>query len=281
METGEASQPKKKGGYFPWTSQESQLLKRLLVDGIKQGWRDSNGSISKSTIETRILPVLNKKLGCKLLRCSSGFGWDPILKQFTASDEVWEEYFKGHPNHEYMRSNTFEDFEDLQIIFESAIAKGNNVFGLGGDSNAATFEVENDVQEREDVHMENVCEANETSYETPKEKLPSRKRVKTHGNPSESINHDDRSEKVITEMIGVSTNLINLIQQREERHQREEDVRETEKNKNNVWDAIKEIPNLEEYIRYDAVTKIHKLKMKDVFVYMSIEERLGWILRNT
>ncbi|ESQ50282.1 hypothetical protein EUTSA_v10002177mg [Eutrema salsugineum] len=206
---------KKKGRYFSWTFQESQLLKRLLVDGIKQGWRDS----------------------------------------------------MGHPNHEYMRSNTFEDFEDLQIIFESAIAKGNNVFGLGGDSNAATFEVENDVQEREDVHMENVCEANERSYETPKEKLPSRKRVKTHGNPSESINHGDRSEKVITETIGVSTNLINLIQQREERHQREEEVRETEKKKNNVWDAIKEIPNLEEYI--------------DVFVCMSIEERLGWILRNT
>ncbi|ESQ40716.1 hypothetical protein EUTSA_v10015362mg [Eutrema salsugineum] len=257
METGEASQPKKKGGYFPWTSQENQLLKCLLVDGIKQGWRDSNGSISKSTIETRILGCsktyknyVNRMKSLKkeyqsyaeLLRCSSGFGWDLILKQFTASDEVWEEYFKGHPNHEYMRSNTFEDFEDLQIIFESAIAKGNNVFGLGGDSNAATFEVENDVQEREDVHMENVCEANETSYETPKEKLPSRKRVKTHGNPSESINHGDRSEKVITEMIGVSTNLINLIQQREERPQREEEVRETEKKRIMFGMLLKKFP---------------------------------------
>ena len=25
---------------------------------------------------------------------NSGFGWDPITKKFTASDEVWEEYFK-------------------------------------------------------------------------------------------------------------------------------------------------------------------------------------------
>ncbi|ESQ38724.1 hypothetical protein EUTSA_v10029159mg [Eutrema salsugineum] len=278
-----------------WTSQESQLLKRLLVDGIKQGWRDSNGSISKSTIETRILPVLNQKLGCcktyknyvnrmkslkkeyqsyaELLRCSSGFGWDPITKQFTASDEVWEEYFKGHPNHEYMRNNTFEDYEDLQIIFENVIARGSTVFGLGGNTNAATFEVENDVQEREDVdHMENVCEVNIPAYETSKEKLHSRKRAKPSGNgdPSKSTNLGDHSEQVLTEMIGVSTNLINLIQQKEERYQRE----------NNVWDAIKEIPGLEEHIRYDAVTKIHTLKMKDVFVSMSVEERLGWILRN-
>ncbi|KAF8094290.1 hypothetical protein N665_0366s0009 [Sinapis alba] len=103
METGEASQPQKvKGVYFPWTSQESQLLKRLLVDGIRRGWRDSNGSLTKRTIETKVLPILNKQLGCNkthkhylnrmkslkkeyqsysdLLRFSSGFGWDPITK---------------------------------------------------------------------------------------------------------------------------------------------------------------------------------------------------------
>lgn len=117
METGEASQPQKvKGGYFPWTSQESQFLKHLLVDGIRRGWRDSNGSLTKRIIETKVLPILNKQLGCNkthkhylnrmkslkreyqsysdLLRFSSGFGWDPITKQFTAPDEVWEEYLK-------------------------------------------------------------------------------------------------------------------------------------------------------------------------------------------
>lgn len=53
-----------------------------------------------------------------------------------------------------MRNNTFEAFEDLQAIFESATARGNNVFGLGGDATAEDFEVENDVQERENMnHM--------------------------------------------------------------------------------------------------------------------------------
>ncbi|KAF8046667.1 hypothetical protein N665_3537s0002 [Sinapis alba] len=151
METRASLQPQKvKGGYFPWTSQESQLLKR---------WCDSNGFLTKRTIETKVLLILNKQLRCNkthkhylnrmkslkreyqsysdLLRFSSGFGWDPITKQFTAPDEVWEEY--------------------LKVIFESATARERNVFGHGGDATAEAFEVENNVQERENMnHMEMV-----------------------------------------------------------------------------------------------------------------------------
>ncbi|CAN6901248.1 unnamed protein product, partial [Brassica oleracea] len=58
-----------------------------------------------------------------LLRFSSGFGWDPVTKQFTAPDEVWEEYLKAHPNNDNMKTKTFEAFEDLQVIFESATAR--------------------------------------------------------------------------------------------------------------------------------------------------------------
>ncbi|KAK9082480.1 hypothetical protein Syun_031706 [Stephania yunnanensis] len=29
------------------------------------------------------------------MRCNSGFGWDHVTKNFTVSNEVWEEYFKG------------------------------------------------------------------------------------------------------------------------------------------------------------------------------------------
>ncbi|CAH8386121.1 unnamed protein product [Eruca vesicaria subsp. sativa] len=79
--------------------------------------------------------------------------------------------------------------------------------------------------------------------------LPSRKRAKPNGDggPSESINLGDHSEKVLSEMIGVSTN---ITQQREERHKKEAEVRESEKRKNNIWDAIKEIPDLEKRHSY-------------------------------
>ncbi|XP_010480990.1 PREDICTED: uncharacterized protein At2g29880-like [Camelina sativa] len=177
MDAGEESHTKakaKKGPYHAWTYEESQELQAILVEAIKQGWRDKNGSISKTTVEKKILPMLNKKLKCnktyinylnrmkslrreyklysELLRFSSGFGWDPIRKQFTAPDDVWAAYLLGHPKHENLRTSTFEDFEDLQLIFETVIAKGNNTFGLGGDSNVETFEVEDDdLQARDDL----------------------------------------------------------------------------------------------------------------------------------
>nr|GLL33612.1 uncharacterized protein At2g29880-like [Ipomoea trifida] len=105
------------GNYALWATDESNELLQLMVDAIKNGWRDSSGGLSKLTVEKRILLALNEKLGCqrsyaqyqsrlkwfknrfnnfsKLMRHSSGFGWDPITKRFTASNEVWEDYLKA------------------------------------------------------------------------------------------------------------------------------------------------------------------------------------------
>ncbi|KAK1355282.1 hypothetical protein POM88_048538 [Heracleum sosnowskyi] len=106
----------KAAGYKTWTIDESNELLNLMVDAAKCGWRDSNGLFTKVTVEKKILPVLNEKLGCqkthsqylsrlkwfktryinysKLMLFNSGFGWDPITKKITAPNEVWEEYFK-------------------------------------------------------------------------------------------------------------------------------------------------------------------------------------------
>ncbi|KAL0706170.1 hypothetical protein Bca4012_072596 [Brassica carinata] len=81
--------------------------------------------MTKTTVEAKILLVLNKQLGCnknykhymnrmkslrkeynsysELFRCSSGFGWDPITKRFTAPDEAWKEYFK-----KFLHMNSFK-----------------------------------------------------------------------------------------------------------------------------------------------------------------------------
>lgn len=102
--------------YTQWTLDETKVLVELLVEGIQRGWRDTSGVMNKATVEHKILPVLNERLGCQkthkhymsrmkylkskydmytdLQRFSSGFGWDPIMKKFTASDEVWHNYFK-------------------------------------------------------------------------------------------------------------------------------------------------------------------------------------------
>ena len=102
--------------YKVWSMDESNELLKLMVDAANRGWRDKSGLLSKQTVEKRILPILNAKFGSewtykeytsrlkwfkqrygnysKLMRHSSGFGWDPITKKFTATEEVWEDYFK-------------------------------------------------------------------------------------------------------------------------------------------------------------------------------------------
>ena len=58
---------KEKGKYNSWTQDETKVLIELLVEGIKRGWRDSSGIINKATVENKILPVLNERVGCQKL----------------------------------------------------------------------------------------------------------------------------------------------------------------------------------------------------------------------
>ena len=86
------------------------------MDAINSGLRDANGSLSKQNVERVILHCLNVKIRFSktynhylsqmkwfkkqynkmstLMRNNSGFGWDPIAKTFTVSDEVWNNYLK-------------------------------------------------------------------------------------------------------------------------------------------------------------------------------------------
>lgn len=112
-----SQQDQEKNPYLPWSPQETRTLIDLLLDGLASGWRNSSGVFSKFTVERKILPIVNQKHGgakthkhylnrmktlkgkylsgvVELLRCSSGFGWDPNTKRFMASDEVWNNYIK-------------------------------------------------------------------------------------------------------------------------------------------------------------------------------------------
>ncbi|VVA92932.1 unnamed protein product [Arabis nemorensis] len=150
--------------YNSWSPQETKTLINLLLDGVAAGWRDANGTFSNLTVEKRILPVINQTHGCvkthkhytnkmktlkekylsgvEILRFSSGFGWDPITKRFTASDEVWTDYMKAHPNYKTFRKETFEEFDDLKVIFGNNIATGGNAIGLGEGTDARTSEAQ-------------------------------------------------------------------------------------------------------------------------------------------
>lgn len=71
-----------------------------------------------------------------------------------------------------------------------------------------------------------------------------------------------------------------MIEEKETKQKQEAHEREAEKMKNNLWKIIKEVSDLEEHVRHDAVKIIHQQGMKDVFISMSVDERYGWIKHN-
>ncbi|KAL0656535.1 hypothetical protein Bca4012_077119 [Brassica carinata] len=304
---------KEKGKYNSWTQDETKVLIELHVEGIKRRWRDSSGIINKATVENKILPVLNERVGCQKLhkhyqsrikflknlynsyvdlqRNSSGFGWDFETKRFTTSEEVWQGYLKAHPNHQYMRYDSHEQFEDLKIIFDGTTANGGNSLGLSDTTDASTYLVgDYQVKEKFGESSDDVTDVAFVSKQNLKghrEKLIPRKRSRTDAcYNSEELKNDDNDS-----IVAVSNKILNIIQQREERQQKETEKieeklrleaeqQEAEKKKNNVWDAMKEITNLDQRTKFKAVTLIYSLGMKDVFAEMSVEERFGWIQTN-
>ncbi|KAL9281334.1 putative Myb/SANT-like domain-containing protein [Arabidopsis thaliana] len=247
---GNSQQKKrKKGDYNPWSPEETKLLVQLLVEGINNNWRDSNGTISKLTVETKFMPEINKEF-CRsknynhylsrmkylkiqyqscldLQRFSSGFGWDPLTKRFTASDEVWSDYLKAHPNNKQLRYDTFEFFYELQIIFGEGVATGKNAIGLCDSTDALTYKAGENPRKEYVDDFDNVYEYDTTTHhessehytpfmshgtsESPTEKLPPRKRTRSERSTS---------QKEESPMMVVSSKILDIIQQREERQQK-------------------------------------------------------------
>ncbi|KAK6124837.1 hypothetical protein DH2020_041423 [Rehmannia glutinosa] len=309
------SQGKSRNGYNSWTVQESTLLLELLVDAANRGWRDSSGLISKQTVETKILPVLNEKLGCQktytmyqsrwkhfkqkyqkyaeLMRFSSGFGWDSINKKFTATDEVWNNYFESHPTHKNLRTDIFPDYEDLRIVVGNATATGKNSIRLGDESDARTYGVEENTHASiEDYTFDEFHEAYipiqqtqsnnaphyesytfsppivETGREAPPVNNGPKKRTRNeYEESSKSTNIVSRAHfqvKIangmdsITEIATDIRGMLRLMEKREkDREKCEMEKKESEDN-NNIWNAIKETLNLDDRTRYKAPAFIHK-----------------------
>ncbi|KAF8094011.1 hypothetical protein N665_0372s0017 [Sinapis alba] len=157
-----------------------------------------------------------------LQRYSSGF----------ASHEVWNDYLKAHPSNKKLRSDTFEFFEELQIILGQGVATGKNTVGLGDGNDARTYK---DGGNSNEEYVNDVDHIYEFDASTRDHEL------------SEHYATFD------------SQTILNIIQQREERQQKEVSQKK-----------INRIP-------FKALTYIYHLGIQDVFVKMSVEERLGWI----
>ncbi|XP_048434688.1 uncharacterized protein At2g29880-like [Pyrus x bretschneideri] len=323
-EQQEIGKVKAKSDYSAWTLEESKVLLQLLVEATLRGWHDANGLLTKDIVTTRILPALNERLKCnktykhytsrmryvkkeygkysQLMGSNSGFGWDANTKRFVADDEVWEEYFRAHPDQRSIRKKSCDDFEDLQIILGDATATGRHSLGLDEETDARTFVVEDrqsGTEEDEQVGIENLFYDEEnggfvlnqnqeshqtssfdqsspflptqaTSLEIPLEITNRRKRNRTQyqGNTrsSETTNQAKIMENISLTLGSIATDfrgVHSLLEKRDKDRERQ----------NSIWDVIKETPNLDEPTCYQAVALLDAKTKKDTFLKMSPKER--------
>lgn len=120
--------------YFKWTPEMEDELLRLLVEEVKNGNRQSNGTFKKWIIQQNVIPVLEAKFSCRfkydnvynkwknwkrrlepvetIMKNSSGFGWDPQSQKLTCSEETWQNIIqvKLANQHNYIYCNIFQLF---------------------------------------------------------------------------------------------------------------------------------------------------------------------------
>ncbi|KAK9160399.1 hypothetical protein Syun_006740 [Stephania yunnanensis] len=226
----------------------------------------------------------------ELMRCNSGFGWDHVTKKFTASNEVWEEYFKSHPNQRHYQTDTFADYDDLRIIVGNATASGRYSIRLGDDIDARTFEVEetsDDVLEdlTYDYDAEAFVQRNEHqhknlnqpptvgSFNAPPTIEPmnlevhsvtrKRNRAEKEGNLDSSRNNIFQIDSLnkLTETISSFVDKVDRFMARDQ----------------GCWKLIKEIPDLTDNTRFKVLELLNTRAKKTDFMEMSSEERSKWI----
>ncbi|XP_042441473.1 uncharacterized protein At2g29880-like [Zingiber officinale] len=258
-----------------------------MVDAAMRGWRDRNGVLNKRTVEIKILPTLNATLECEKTFAHSEFGWDSMIKKFTASDEIWEDYFKSHPKHEHYWTDTFEDYEDLRLVVGNGTTTRKYAIGLGDDTNARTIETEENGGTNLlddyvfDHNSGEFIQSNrqESSYQPlfpedlasplPSQPMSSevpqatRKRDRTEfeAKSSTSKNIDPDVLNRLCYTIEKTSSKIELVGVADD----------------NCWDAIKEVLNLDNHTSYKALDWLNTRAKKVTFLKMTIEERLEWI----
>ncbi|CAH9101464.1 unnamed protein product [Cuscuta epithymum] len=225
-----------------------------------------------------------KRLYCKystLMQHNSGFGWDHNSKFFTASEEVWDNYFKSHPKDSSLRTDPHPDYEDLRIAVGNGTARGahsiavgdNTIEDLTGTRNTLdglAYDPLNDAFVRSSAQHSSppspeIQSAPQSAQQPGPEVCPSKnKRSRTDFQKKPmSIDAKGTQEfmEKLTENVDKFARVIESIDTKEY----------------NCWDMIKEIPSLCADDRFRALDLLNTKAKKAEFVNMTAEDRAEWI----
>ncbi|KAF3432579.1 hypothetical protein FNV43_RR27319 [Rhamnella rubrinervis] len=193
-----------------------------------------------------------------------------------------------HPTHKSYRTNVFTDYEDLQIVVGNG-AVGRYSIGLGDETDVRTFGVDENISSGLDdltydsstgAFIENsdnqdfLHRSSSPRQDTPhvpfqymSSEVPptnkKRNRTELEGKSSSLETNSSQSDVVdkLSHTIDKLTDTINSFATGD-----------------SCWDAIKEIPNLDNRTRFKALKILNTRAKKIEFLKMTPEERADWIL---
>ena len=196
-------------------------------------------------------------------------------------------FSQAHPTHKSYRTDVFVDYEDLQIVVGKGTAVGRHSIGLGDDTDARTFGIDESINSGLDdltydsatgAFIENndnqaLHRSSSPGGYTPSSPFQSmssevppttkkRKKTETEGKSSSLETNSSQSELVdkLTHTIDKLTDTINSFATGD-----------------SCWDAIKEIPHLDNRSRFKALKILNTRAKKIEFLKMTPEERADWI----
>uniref|UniRef100_A0A5B7BRF2 Myb/SANT-like domain-containing protein n=1 Tax=Davidia involucrata TaxID=16924 RepID=A0A5B7BRF2_DAVIN len=168
------SQPdngKERGKYIIWTDEMDRCLTEKLVEQVKLGNKLEKNF--KPVAYTAVVTTLNENFALDLTKeniksrlktwkklyglvkevlSHRGFVWDEERKMVVATDSVWNEYIKMHPDAKFLRARSIEYFDELRIIIDNNHATGCFcVTGAKGDMNPTSNN-----EEHEETPLQNV-----------------------------------------------------------------------------------------------------------------------------
>ncbi|XP_030959168.1 uncharacterized protein LOC115981123 [Quercus lobata] len=119
-----------------WTEEMDRCLGKILVEQVNKGHKIDKilqreaydaavlalnerfgPDLTKEHIRNRLRTWRKQYLILKELLSHSGFKWDAMQKMIIASDSVWDDYVKTHPDARIFRNRFIQNYDQLFIIF--------------------------------------------------------------------------------------------------------------------------------------------------------------------
>ncbi|OVA07336.1 Myb/SANT-like domain [Macleaya cordata] len=274
-----------------WTTPLTNILADLMVEEVVKGNKQNNSFGKKAW--KNICDEFHKKTGLKwdreqlknrygVLRRHyttmkslldlNDFTWDESRQIVMATDEVWDEYIKAHPDAETIRANGCPLYKQLCVIFSESGTNGSydplnqlvemeedpcpKVKGLSIDTGAPLV-----LSQEESL----------STSEEDEESIPSMKNKQQVMTPSTGrkrnrMGIEDLMLKAILEMAASSKLRAAAVTEGSDRF-----------SITNCVKALDEMQGVDDHLYYTALDLFDKPNLRETFMSLKIEKRLVWL----